>query len=74
MQWNSIGMQDSRNLFLKRTNVVQFDWYETVWGENPTFYLFGGEGGIRTHVCLRTNGFQDRPVMTASVPLQKWLG
>ena len=31
----------------------------------------GGEGGIRTHVGLRPNGFQDRPVMTASVPLHK---
>lgn len=31
---------------------------------------YGGEGGIRTHVELPPNGFQDRPVMTASVPLQ----
>ena len=31
--------------------------------------LNGGEGGIRTHVGLHPNGFQDRPVMTASVPL-----
>ena len=31
--------------------------------------FFGGEGGIRTHVGLHPNGFQDRPVMTASVPL-----
>ena len=30
----------------------------------------GGEGGIRTHVGSHPNGFQDRPVMTASVPLQ----
>ena len=30
----------------------------------------GREGGIRTHVGLHPNGFQDRPVMTASVPLQ----
>ena len=35
---------------------------------------FGGEGGIRTHAGLHPNGFQDRPVMTASVPLHKWLG
>ncbi len=32
----------------------------------------GGEGGIRTHVGLHPNGFQDRPVMTTSVPLHKW--
>ena len=31
---------------------------------------FSGEGGIRTHVPLRTNGFQDRLVMTSSIPLR----
>ena len=29
-----------------------------------------GESGIRTHAPLRTNGFQDRLVMTASISLQ----
>ena len=29
----------------------------------------GGAGGIRTHVPLRTNGFQDRLVMTTSIQL-----
>ena len=29
----------------------------------------GGEGGIRTHVGLHPNGFQDRLVMTTSIPL-----
>ena len=28
-----------------------------------------GEGGIRTHAPFRTNGFQDRLVMTTSIPL-----
>ena len=28
-----------------------------------------GEDGIRTHAPVKTNGFQDRPVMTTSVPL-----
>ena len=32
-----------------------------------------GEGGIRTHAPLRTNGFQDRLVMTTSIPLQVFL-
>ena len=27
-------------------------------------------GGIRTHAPLRTNGFQDRLVMTTSIPLR----
>ena len=35
----------------------------------PTFF-FSAEGGVRTHVPLRTNGFQDRLVMTTSIPLQ----
>ncbi len=35
--------------------------------------LRSGEDGIRTHVPVRTNGFQDRLVMTASIPLQRLL-
>ena len=31
--------------------------------------IASGEGGIRTHAPLRTNGFQDRLVMTTSIPL-----
>ena len=31
--------------------------------------ISSGEGGIRTHAPLRTNGFQDRLVMTTSIPL-----
>ena len=31
---------------------------------------FGGAGGIRTHVPVKANGFRDRPVMTASIPLR----
>ncbi len=34
------------------------------------FHSTNGEGGIRTHAPLRTNGFQDRLVMTTSIPLQ----
>ena len=33
--------------------------------------ILSGEDGIRTHVALPPNGFQDRLVMTASIPLQK---
>ena len=32
-------------------------------------FVCSGEGGIRTHAPLRTNGFQDRLVMTTSIPL-----
>ena len=31
--------------------------------------LFGAEGGIRTHAGVNPNGFQDRLVMTTSIPL-----
>ena len=31
--------------------------------------VYNAEGGIRTHVPFRTNGFQDRLVMTTSIPL-----
>ena len=37
------------------------------FGRDP---VFGGVGGIRTHVPVRANGFRDRPVMTASIPLR----
>ena len=30
----------------------------------------GGAGGIRTHVTFRSNGFQDRLVMTTSIQLR----
>ena len=34
-----------------------------------SFFFYNGEGGIRTHAPFRTNGFQDRLVMTTSIPL-----
>ena len=37
---------------------------------NSIVFLMSGEDGIRTHVPLRTNGFQDRLVMTTSIPLR----
>ena len=36
------------------------------------FRHFGGEEGIRTLVGLLPNGFQDRLVMTTSIPLRKY--
>ena len=37
---------------------------------STTFFLLSsGENGIRTHAPLRTNGFQDRLVMTTSISL-----
>ncbi len=35
-----------------------------------TPYCIYGEDGIRTHVPVKANGFQDRLVMTTSIPLQ----
>ena len=36
---------------------------------NSFLFLTSGESGIRTHAPLRTNGFQDRLVMTTSISL-----
>ena len=38
--------------------------------QTQLLFLMSGEDGIRTHVPLRTNGFQDRLVMTTSIPLR----
>ena len=35
-------------------------------------FALNGESGIRTHAPFRTNGFQDRLVMTASISLQTY--
>ena len=40
------------------------------FGQLGYFSIKNGEGGIRTHAPFRTNGFQDRLVMTASIPLR----
>ena len=37
------------------------------------YFSKSGEGGIRTHAPFRTNGFQDRLVMTTSIPLQLFI-
>jgi hypothetical protein len=43
---------------------------KSIFCYNPDSRIQSGEDGIRTHAPVKTNGFQDRPVMTASVPLQ----
>ena len=54
----------------------RFILYRVVFYLSRTFLTFSkvvfstsGESGIRTHAPLRTNGFQDRLVMTTSIPL-----
>ena len=55
----------------------RFILYRVVFYLSRTFLLFksflfssnSGESGIRTHAPLRTNGFQDRLVMTTSISL-----
>jgi hypothetical protein len=39
------------------------------FGQLGYFSRLNGEDGIRTHAPFRTNGFQDRLVMTTSIPL-----
>ena len=41
----------------------------SVMQNTPQWSYQSGEDGIRTHAPVKTNGFQDRPVMTTSVPL-----
>ncbi len=43
------------------------------FGQLGYFSELNGEGGIRTHAPFRTNGFQDRLVMTTSIPLRIYL-
>ena len=38
--------------------------------EESSYLSPSGESGIRTHAPFRTNGFQDRLVMTTSISLQ----
>ena len=40
------------------------------FGQLGYFSIKNGEGGIRTHAPFRTNGFQDRLVMTTSISLR----
>ena len=52
------------NLLGTSPNSLNQIWYSVIdWKQSS------GEDGIRTHVPFRTNGFQDRLVMTASIPL-----
>ena len=65
----SLGISPCRYLQSKFLNIIIFDfWFQEVFSIIPD--LKSGEDGIRTHVPVRTNGFQDRRVMTTSLPLQ----
>ena len=48
---------------------VSFDFYN-LFSQAHLRAKESAEGGIRTHAPLRTNGFQDRLVMTTSIPLR----
>ena len=69
----SLGISPCRYLQSKFLNIIIFDyWFQE---ESQRFFRSqkrrgSGEDGIRTHVPVRTNGFQDRRVMTTSLPLQ----
>ena len=53
-----------------RTNCVILKKRKILTCRHRRQVIWSGEGGIRTHAPFRTNGFQDRLVMTASIPLQ----
>ena len=58
----SQGYKDS-NLEMTESESVALPF-----GDSP---IWSAGGGIRTHAPLRTNGFQDRLVMTTSIPLHE---
>ena len=65
----SLGISPCRYLQSKFLNIIIF----SIWFQEKSLCfsdLRSGEDGIRTHVPVRTNGFQDRRVMTTSLPLQ----
>ena len=51
--------------------IALFFFYQELFRLFSKSFLFltSGESGIRTHAPLRTNGFQDRLVMTTSISL-----
>ena len=51
-------------------SITFFKLFKTFSTIHFTAHNRSAEGGIRTHVPFRTNGFQDRRVMTTSIPLQ----
>ena len=59
----------SFSLSLRRKMLRQLEENEYKNRRMLTYNSLNGEGGIRTHAPLRTNGFQDRLVMTTSIPL-----
>ena len=66
----SLGISPGRYLQSKFLNNITF----YIWFQAQILLIYvdlrSGEDGIRTHVPVRTNGFQDRRVMTTSLPLQ----
>ena len=50
-------------------NFSPFVSFRNIYKKEALQLPFSGEGGIRTHAPFRTNGFQDRLVMTTSIPL-----
>ena len=52
-------------VLLQDARFLQIEYYVVT----AVSVVTNGEGGIRTHAPFRTNGFQDRLVMTTSIPL-----
>ena len=59
--------KQSRIVFLQKYKIRNANLFHSLFAFRQKE---NGEGGIRTHVPLRTNGFQDRLVMTTSIPLR----
>ena len=63
--------------FAYTLKLAEKPYVKRFWGQKKSTVIlsklrwtYGGVGGIRTHVPVKANGFRDRPVMTASIPLR----
>ena len=71
-------LQNALLTFSKRFALSNVNYFTTLFSTCQALFLFfystNGESGIRTHAPLRTNGFQDRLVMTTSISLHALSG
>ena len=67
-QWTILTSANCKDVILQSRTLFFYEWKHI----GRFLKKSGGEGGIRTHAPFRTNGFQDRLVMTASIPLRMW--
>ena len=71
-----LNISKTRAVKIKRIYDMYYRFFLTKKKEAlkiKTSFNYGAEGGIRTHAGVNPNGFQDRLVMTTSIPLRECL-